>query len=399
MKNKNILFDFLTFEDKYINGGALYVKTVLLKLIDKKIHLVGICKHYSRINNEILEIANKYNIVIYENIDNLNDIIEKEYIDLFFIGITQRYNYYDLTNIKCKIYGVCHDIGDIVMDNANLLNEGFINKYKLLIKTKRNIKTIVKSYICNFRDKIRRKMIKDRKEYNAYIVKYNYIYFAKLLKNTNFQLITVSEYSKNAIEYYFENIFNEIIVLYPPELIRNLTENVRDFTNLDNKKYFLILSCNRLNKNYVTFYDAFQKYCINHNDAYVVAIGLDDNIDNNILKIKSVNDSELAYLLKNCFALVYPSLNEGFGMPPLEAMKFGKPVVAAFDTSIPEVCGHNALYFNPMYPEDLYNKMNEVSMNYNQLCENSKKRYDEISNLQKNDFDRLINLLTGEQND
>ena len=51
--------------------------------------------------------------------------------------------------------------------------------------------------------------------------------------------------------------------------------------------------------------------------------------------------------------LVFPSLYEGFGLPPLEAMACGCPVAVANATSLPEVCGDAAEYFDPLSPEDM----------------------------------------------
>ena len=56
-------------------------------------------------------------------------------------------------------------------------------------------------------------------------------------------------------------------------------------------------------------------------------------------------------------AFVYPSLNEGFGYPPLHAMSVGVPVIASSATSIPEVCGDAACYFNPTSIDDLSSRL------------------------------------------
>lgn len=66
-----------------------------------------------------------------------------------------------------------------------------------------------------------------------------------------------------------------------------------------------------------------------------------------------VSLSELKYLYLNAKALVFPSLLEGFGIPVLEAMTVGCPVVASNRTSIPEVAGGAALYFDPEDPAEL----------------------------------------------
>jgi glycosyltransferase involved in cell wall biosynthesis len=59
-----------------------------------------------------------------------------------------------------------------------------------------------------------------------------------------------------------------------------------------------------------------------------------------------VTEEELAYLYSNAMALIYPSKYEGFGLPPLEAMSLGCPVVTTKFTSIPEVCGEAACYID-----------------------------------------------------
>lgn len=66
-----------------------------------------------------------------------------------------------------------------------------------------------------------------------------------------------------------------------------------------------------------------------------------------------VPDAELRRYYAHADALVLPSLYEGFGLTPLEAMAAGCPVVASDATSIPEVCGDAALYFDAQRPEQV----------------------------------------------
>ncbi len=66
-----------------------------------------------------------------------------------------------------------------------------------------------------------------------------------------------------------------------------------------------------------------------------------------------VDERTLANLISNARALIYPSKYEGFGLPPLEAMQLGTPVFTTKYTSIPEVCGDAAIYFEPDCPGDL----------------------------------------------
>lgn len=61
-----------------------------------------------------------------------------------------------------------------------------------------------------------------------------------------------------------------------------------------------------------------------------------------------VSEAELAALYRGALAVVFPSLCEGFGLPPLEAMACGTPVVVSNAASLPEVCGNAAVYVEPL---------------------------------------------------
>jgi glycosyltransferase involved in cell wall biosynthesis len=79
----------------------------------------------------------------------------------------------------------------------------------------------------------------------------------------------------------------------------------------------------------------------------------------NELKLKNVyfflniNDAQKAWLYAHCKAFLFPSLAEGFGLPPIEAMHFGKPVFASNRTSLPEVCGNFAFYWHSFAAKEM----------------------------------------------
>lgn len=71
----------------------------------------------------------------------------------------------------------------------------------------------------------------------------------------------------------------------------------------------------------------------------------------NVHWLGRVSDEALAALLQDSLCLAFPSLTEGFGLPPLEAMSLGCPVVVSDRGSLPEVCGQAALYADPQNPQ------------------------------------------------
>ena len=79
-----------------------------------------------------------------------------------------------------------------------------------------------------------------------------------------------------------------------------------------------------------------------------------------IRSIGYVSDGELRALYERAVCLVYPSLYEGFGLPPLEAMACGCPVIASNVASLPEICGEAALYCDPHDPGDIARRMAQM---------------------------------------
>jgi glycosyltransferase involved in cell wall biosynthesis len=76
-----------------------------------------------------------------------------------------------------------------------------------------------------------------------------------------------------------------------------------------------------------------------------------------------VSHDELLSLIGHAHALIMPSLYEGFGLPPVEAMAAGVPVAVSKAASLPEVCGDAALYFDPLDIDDLAAKLVEIASN------------------------------------
>lgn len=93
------------------------------------------------------------------------------------------------------------------------------------------------------------------------------------------------------------------------------------------------------------------------------------NLQNHVSFFENATNNELNYLYQNSFALVYPSLYEGFGLPPLEAMSCGCPVVASNNSSIPEVVGNAGILINPFDIKEIASALESL------LCEKVRNSY------------------------
>ena len=77
----------------------------------------------------------------------------------------------------------------------------------------------------------------------------------------------------------------------------------------------------------------------------------DNGLTNQVFLTGKVSDEGKQFFMKNCTAFLFPSIREGFGLPPIEAMSFGKPTFLSDKTSLPEIGGDAAKYWSDFDPE------------------------------------------------
>ncbi|MBL8349989.1 MAG: glycosyltransferase family 4 protein [Burkholderiaceae bacterium] len=138
---------------------------------------------------------------------------------------------------------------------------------------------------------------------------------------------------------------------------------------LTNGGYFLAVGSRNPNKNFRTLQQAFVD--LPSRDVRLVLVGGDeervfakdtaaDRSDERIVRAGPLADAELKALYQHAVGLVFPSRYEGFGLPPVEAMDCGCPVLASNAAAIPEVCGEAALYFDPASASQMTAAMQRV---------------------------------------
>jgi glycosyltransferase involved in cell wall biosynthesis len=105
-------------------------------------------------------------------------------------------------------------------------------------------------------------------------------------------------------------------------------------------------------------------------DQYYVDRIMDEakkhGVSNRVKIIGAVSDRDKSWYYKNCSAFLFPSLAEGFGIPPIEAMRFGKPTFLSNSTSLPEIGGKYAYYFTGYTAEEVQKVFTDGMNDYQQ---------------------------------
>jgi glycosyltransferase involved in cell wall biosynthesis len=186
------------------------------------------------------------------------------------------------------------------------------------------------------------------------------------------KLITVSEFSKNRLAHYCDISPNSFLVVQGGhEHISHIQPDDMVFERfgINRKKPFILtVSSINPNKNLQGIIKALG-YLTGTGLTLVIAGGINRNVFNtkdisfpsDAKYIGYVNDRELGALYKNAICLAHPSFYEGFGLPPLEAMACGCPVIASHVASLPEICGNAVAYCDPNSPEDIALKIRRLS--------------------------------------
>lgn len=171
-------------------------------------------------------------------------------------------------------------------------------------------------------------------------------------------LITDSEFSRKDISNHFQ-LRSDPIVIYPATSLSDVL--LEEVPGIPDRDFFLYVGGYSPRKGLVQFLRVFLeltrqriltsplvlaglKLFISDEFSDLVKEGAEMGV---VREIGHVSDGQLRSLYSKALALVYPSKYEGFGLPPLEAMTLGCPVITTSETSLPEVCANAAIYIDP----------------------------------------------------
>jgi glycosyltransferase involved in cell wall biosynthesis len=106
------------------------------------------------------------------------------------------------------------------------------------------------------------------------------------------------------------------------------------------------------------------------------------NLTDDVILMGYVTDQELVWLYRSCYAHIYVSHFEGFGLPVLEGMQFGAPTIASKTTSIPEILDNAGILVDPLKLDQISAALLEVGVNFERrqmLVTHARKRAAEFS--------------------
>ena len=217
------------------------------------------------------------------------------------------------------------------------------------------------------------------------------------LKNADY-IVCISEYAKqdliqNKSLLTFNKLKDIVVIHNGIELPEDREYNLGKYDFLKNKKYIVNIGVLFNKKNQLSLVEMLPYI---EEDLVLITSAekqpyadevrkriADLNLGNRVHFLKNISEEEKYALIQNCNAMCHPSIAEGFGIPPIEAMAFGKPVFLSTFTSLPEIGGDVAFYFENFEPqimaEFFKNKMKFYGENKEEISlkiKNWTKQYD-----------------------
>lgn len=357
------------------HGGGIYGEIVFRRIVERKLPVVCFLSSKKVLDDEIEKIVKEKNIVCFDIEERpLSQIVKDEKVTRIFSALP-----YALRSFHgCEVIGTVHGLRPL---------EQPFDKFRFrYCVSRKEIREVIKFAAKLFVPKLG--FGHDKKIYEGY------------LANPDFKIVTVSNHSAKSFDIFFPEIKDKDIRVFnsPSTTVINIEETKYK------EKYFLIVSANRWLKNSLRAVMAFDRLFSNgYLDGYKVKIAgtRGKNYHYNFRnpdrfeKLGYVSDRELQQLYHDAYGFVYPSLNEGFGYPPIEAMHYGIPVIASPFASIPEVCGDAVLYANPLSVEEIMNRillLMDQSV-HDALSAKSFERYKFVTEKQNRDLDGLIDYI------
>ena len=187
-------------------------------------------------------------------------------------------------------------------------------------------------------------------------------------------VLTISDFSRVRLQHWLGRGHRYIIVSCAVDHMRQLEADFSalERSGLNHGAYLLAVGSANPTKNFGRLVRAFSQIPADKQIPLVIVGGQNTTVFSqeqdvahcsNLIYTGPIDDRELKALYQGARAFIFPSVYEGFGLPPLEAMTCGCPVAASAAASIPEICNDAALYFNPLDENDIRNAIVQMIEN------------------------------------
>lgn len=191
-------------------------------------------------------------------------------------------------------------------------------------------------------------------------------------------IIAVSEYTRRHFLDTFPHYPAErVVVIYPASRFSGSEKIPRpeSLPSLQPERFWLNVSTLEPRKNHLRLLQAYARLKAHLGETFPLVLAggrgwlIEDleqtleelGLQQEVIQLGYVDDEALQWLYQNCFAFIYPSLFEGFGLPVLEAMSLGAAVIASKTTSLPEIVGSAGLLVDPLREEEIFQAMLRLS--------------------------------------
>ncbi|MEO8784744.1 MAG: glycosyltransferase family 1 protein [Candidatus Saccharimonadales bacterium] len=190
-----------------------------------------------------------------------------------------------------------------------------------------------------------------------------------IVAHKSVQIITPSQFVRQDVAAYAHVNLSKITAIY--DSADKLTIATQAYDPAKGKQFIMYVGRPLSHKNLNRLVDAFN--LLDRPDLQLIFVGKTDVLyqklrtyaqttpaAKRIIFAGFVPDAQLRWLYEHATAYVFPSLSEGFGLPPLEAMHYNTPVVSSNATCLPEVLQDAALYFDPLSSADMADKIDQL---------------------------------------
>lgn len=383
----NLLFNLVAVQPIHsakFHGGGSYGEVIFWALVKRGVQFS--CAYDSRkyLDPMILDACKTQNIPLLDiNEKTPQQIIDENQIDTFYTPLYSLEKKWDI-NVKDFVF-TWHGVRALEMQYS-WAGVGFAKKLGQKFEA----------------------LVRYRESWKKYFYKPKYQALAARMAEGKVRTITVSEHSRASIKSFFPELLNlEIPVFYSPMTAYEPEGFLPP--GVAAKKYFLLTSGARWEKNNLRAAKAFDELVGMYQsqgkpfDFKMVITGATNaraylrhlKYKDRFVLLGYVENRELEFLHQNAYAFVFPSLNEGFGYPPVQSMRYGVPVAASGTTSIPEVCGDAVLYFDPYSVSEIKNRLVQLldSKIYDEYAARAPKRYLEVHTRQNEDLEHTIDFI------